>query len=69
MDWIRCLDLPNGDWPYLLIGLCGTILGFLALWFVANVIRSALQGPLSRGSAKTLSRSSGNWKASATRVM
>ena len=60
MTWIRSLDLPNAGWPYLLIGLCGTILGFLALWFVANVIRSAIHGLLSRGSAKTLSRSSGN---------
>jgi hypothetical protein len=38
------LDMANGDWPYLLVGLCGAILGFLALWFVAKVICSACNG-------------------------
>jgi hypothetical protein len=32
--------MANGDWPYLLVGLCGGILGFLALWFLVNVIRA-----------------------------
>jgi hypothetical protein len=60
MNWTRYLNLTNGDWPYLLVGVCAGILGFLALWFVAKVIRGACHGPLSRASAKTLSRSKGN---------
>jgi uncharacterized membrane protein YdcZ (DUF606 family) len=38
------LDMANRDWPYLLVGLCGAILCFLALWFVAKVIRAACSG-------------------------
>jgi hypothetical protein len=35
------LDMPNGDWPYLLLGLCGAILGGLGLWFVTKVLFAA----------------------------
>jgi hypothetical protein len=35
------LDMPNGDWPYLLLGLCAVILGVLGLWFVTKVICAA----------------------------
>jgi hypothetical protein len=74
MNWSRLLDMPNGDWPYLLVGLCAAILGFLVLWWVAKVVRSARSAQAGRAghpssasinphgalSANTLSRSSGN---------
>jgi hypothetical protein len=34
-------DVPNADWPYLLLALCGAVLGFLALWVLAKAVRSA----------------------------
>lgn len=70
MNWSQIVDMPNGDWPYLLLGLCGAILGFLVLWFAVKVACSACssapgrtdkpslpQGPFS---ANTLPPSSGS---------
>ena len=35
------LDMANADWPYLLLGLCGATLGFMALLFLVKVIRAS----------------------------
>jgi hypothetical protein len=37
-------DVPNADWPCLLLALCGGILVLLALWSLARIIGSA-RGP------------------------
>jgi hypothetical protein len=45
MDFIHgkllWLNMANGDWPYLLVVLCGAILGGLAFWSVVRFVHSA----------------------------